>query len=276
MVTCKSVQAKTLGLGNGCHWWLISLLETIVLQEMLHRVLNVEHIKFWLGQRGFWLLAFVCALGRPFAFARRQLLLRLLLRCHKTHEAPKMTRKVMQNLVVQVWSSVLWVDVEIFRIVLGCLTTVFRSKSTCPSKEFARRRSTELLLVTKIRVDQTASWLPIIFSSLCWENFCPGKLWRWNDLKQGSTLFQGFWLCSRCCWLSFDWRFSKTGRQSLNKWRNTWCPFSYIKTSCFQCCDDFTLQLSGALNIWGSYEQVVHIHVVIDCRAEAAVGAIVC
>ena len=132
------------------------------------------------------------------------------LRCHETHEAPKMMKKVLHKLVVQVWSSqVLWIDVEIFRNVLESLTIVFRPRSIWASIEIARRILTEFLLVTTIQGGQTNLWLPILFSFLCWEILCPGKLWKWTDLEQDSTLFQVFWLCSHCCWLSFCLKFRK-------------------------------------------------------------------
>ena len=186
-------------------------------------------------------------------------------------------KKVLQKLFIQVWSSqVLWIDVEIFRNVLENLKIGFRPRSIWASIQLARRILTEFLLVTTIQGGKTNLWLPIIFSSLCWEILCPGKLWKWTDLEQGSTLFQVF----DCVVIAVDyhivWNFAKTGRQSLNKWWNTWCPFSYIETSYFQCCDYFVLKLTGMLYIWEYFlANRPHICLIVH-KAEVAVGETVC
>ena len=247
-VTFESVQAKTLGLGKRL-WWMASFTawDNCAPRNAAQSSKGGAH-KVLIGATRVLTVSIFCALGRPFARAGRQLRHTLWFRRHKKHEAPKMTQKVLQKLVIQVWSfPVPWVHVEIFRIVLWCLRIAFRPRSICPSKEFARIR-TELLLVTTIRVGQTTLWLPIIFSSLCWEFLFPGKLWRWNDLEQGSTLCQGF----RRRWLSFHLKFRENWKAIAQQVMKRLMSIFYIKTSCFQCCDYFVLKLSGVLYIWGS------------------------
>ena len=130
--------------------------------------------------------------------------------------------------------------------------------------------------MTTIQGGQTNLWLPIIFSSLYWEILCPGKLWKWTYLEQGSTLFQVFWLCIHCCWLPFRLKFRKNRKAISQQVMKHLMSIFVYQNKQFSVLRLFRPEVEWC---------VLHLRIflanrphicLIDHKAEVAVGETVC